>query len=132
MPHVIVEYTDNLEPEADIPRLLKVIADHCATSKGELQLAGVRVRAIRLTDYVIADGKPEYAFVNVTVKMGSGREPAFKKSFFGAMFDKVGEHFADIYAKRPLALSLYIEEIDEAGAFRRNGVREALNIPQKL
>ena len=81
MPHVIVEYTDNLDGEADIKGLLKMIAAYCGESGGVLPLAGVRVRAIRLTDYVIADGKPEYAFVNVTVKMGQGRDPAFKKSF---------------------------------------------------
>lgn len=131
MPHIIVEYTDNIAGEADIPALLRMIAAHCADSGGVLPLAGLRVRAIRLTDYVIADGKPEYAFVNITVKIGPGRDEAFKKHFFAALFDRIKAELAEVYAARPLALSMYVEELDEAGAFRQNGVREALGLPQK-
>ena len=129
MPHVIVEYTDNID--ADIPALLRAIAGRCAESDGVLPLAGVRVRAIRLTEYVIADGKPEYGFVNVTVKMGSGRDPVFKRDFFGGLFDLIKAELAAAMAARPVALSMYVEEIDEAGAWRHNGVREALGLPQK-
>ena len=131
MPHVIVEYTENLAPGADIQGLLQLIADHCADSGGQLPLAGVRVRAIRLTEYVIADGKPEYAFVNVTVKLGQGRDPEFVRTFFGIMFEKIQIHLAEVSRARPLALSMYLEELDEKGAFRQNGVRSALGLPQK-
>ena len=129
MPHVIVEYTDNID--TDIPDLLRAIAARCAETDGVLALAGVRVRAIRLTEYVIADDKPEYGFVNVTVKLGSGRDPQFKRDFFGALFELIKAKLAGAMAARPLALSMYIEEIDEAGAWRHNGVREALGLPQK-
>jgi 5-carboxymethyl-2-hydroxymuconate isomerase len=131
MPHVIVEYTDNLSGEADIPALLRTIAGYCGESGGVLPLAGVRVRAIRLTEYVIADGRPEYAFVNVTVKMGQGRDAAFKTAFFGGLFERIKAELGAAMAARPVALSMYIEELDEAGAFRHNGVREALGLPQK-
>ncbi len=131
MPHVTVEYTDNLTPDADIPGLLRMIAERCADSGGVLTPAGVRVRAIRLTDYVIADGDPAYAFVNITVKLGRDRDPEFKRTFFGALFERIKAHLAEASAARPLALSMYIEEIDEDGAFRDNGVRRALGLPQK-
>lgn len=131
MPHVVVEYTDNLVPDADIPGLLKMIAERCADSGGVLALAGVRVRAVRLTEYVIADGRPDYAFVNITVKLGQGRDPGFKKTFFGALFEHIRAHLAEASKARPLALSMYLEEIDEEGAFRDNGVRRALGLPQK-
>ena len=131
MPHVIVEYTDNLDDQADIAGLLRLIAGRCADSGGVLPLAGVRVRAIRLTDYVIADGRPDYAFVNITVKLGKGRPAEFMRSFFGALFEAIQAHLADASAARPLALSMYLEEIDEDGAFRANGVRSALGLPQK-
>ena len=131
MPHVTVEYTDNLAADGDIPGLLKMIANRCSDSGGHLPLAGVRVRAIRLTEYVIADDRPEYAFANFTVKLAQGRDEAFMKSFFGDLFERIKAHFADVSAARPLALSMYLEEINEAGAFRQNGVRTALGEPQK-
>lgn len=131
MPHVIVEYTANLPDEADISGLLAAIASRCADSDGVLALAGVRVRAIRLTEYFIADGKPEYAFVNVTVKIGQGRDEVFKKTFFGGLFEMIRAHLRAAGQAQPLALSMYIEEIDETGAYRDNGVRSALGLPQK-
>ncbi len=131
MPHVIVEYSANLDADADIPALLKVIATYCGDSGGVLPLAGVRVRAIHLTEYVIADGKPEYAMVNITVKMGQGRDPEFKKTFFGGLFDRIKAELAPAMAARPVALSMYLEELDETGAYRDNGVRTALGLPQK-
>ena len=132
MPHVIVEYTQNLDPDADVPGLLRMIAARCANdTEGRLPLAGIRVRAIRLAEYVIADGNPDYAFVSVTVKLGAGRDPEFKTAFFGALFAHIQAHLAAAATARPLALSMYLEEIDEDGAYRDNGVRRALGLPQK-
>lgn len=131
MPHVVVEYTDNVPPSADIPGLLRLIGRRCAASDGVLPVAGIRVRAHRLSEYFVADGTPGYAFVNVTVKMGSGRSPEFKKMFFPKLFDAIREHLGEASRAAPLALSMYVEEIDEDGAFRDNGVRAAMGVPPK-
>lgn len=122
MAHCVVEYTDNLGEEGDIPSLLRKLAAKFRDSGGVFPIGGIRVRAIRLTDYVIADGKEDDAFVNITVKMGAGRDPEFKKKFFGEQFEIVKDHFAGLYARRYLALSLYVEEADEAGSFKHNNL----------
>lgn len=122
MPHVIVEYTDNLSPSGDIRGLLEKLAAKMADSGGVFPIGGVRVRAHRLTEYVVADGKGDYAFVNVTAKIGAGRAPAFKQKFFGEMFEIVKQHFKVRLPERLLALSLYVEELDEKGAFRENNI----------
>ena len=122
MAHCIVEYTDNLGADADIPGLLAKIAGKFRDSDGVFPIGGIRVRAIRLTEYVIADGLEDDAFVNATVKMGAGRPAEFKKRFFGEMFDIVKDHFAALYAKRYLALTLYVEEADENGSFKQNNL----------
>jgi 5-carboxymethyl-2-hydroxymuconate isomerase len=82
------------------------------------------VRGIRLDDYVIADGQADDAFVNITVKMGAGRSAAFKQEFFGRLFEVVKAHFAELYERRYLALSLYVEEADEAGSFKHNNIHK--------
>lgn len=124
MPHCIVEYTDNLGSEADIPALLRKLAEKLCDSGGVFPVGGVRVRAIRLSEYVVADGAEDDAFVNVTVKIGPGRPEAFKKDFFGALFAIVEAHFAELFARRYLALSLYVEEADEAGSFKKNNIHQ--------
>lgn len=50
---------------------------------------------------------------------------------FGGLFDPIKAELAAAMAARPVALSMYVEELDEAGAWRHNGVREALGLPQK-
>lgn len=122
MAHAIVEWTANLEGSADISGLLELIAAAMRDSGGVFPWGGIRVRAIKLTDYVIADGKDDDAFVNITVKMGAGRPADFKTRFFGDLFEQVKAHFAELYAQRYLALSLYVEEADEAGSFKHNNI----------
>jgi 5-carboxymethyl-2-hydroxymuconate isomerase len=131
MPHIVVEYTDNLAPLAEIPVLLRKIADKCGQGEPYLAMAGVRVRAVRLTEYAIADGKADYGFVNITAKIGSGRPAEFKKAFFGELFEIIQTHLAPAAKALPLALSMYVEEIDEDGAYRDNGIRRLLGLAQK-
>ena len=122
MAHAIVEWTANLEGEADIHGLLELIAAAMRDSGGVFPWGGIRVRAIRLDDYVIADGKADDAFVNITVKMGAGRSAEFKRQFFSALFERIKAHFAQLYDKRYLALSLYVEEADAASSFKHNNI----------
>lgn len=122
MAHAIVEWTANLEGEADIRGLLELIAAEMRGADGVFPWGGIRVRGIRLEDYVIADGLADDAFVNITVKMGAGRSAEFKQRFFAQLFEAVKTHFAPLFAERYLALSLYVEEADEAGSFKHNNI----------
>jgi 5-carboxymethyl-2-hydroxymuconate isomerase len=131
MPHCIVEYTDNLGPAAAIPALLDQLAAKFRDSDGVFPTGGIRVRAIRLTEYVIADGNGDDAFVNITAKIGPGRDPAFKKRFFAEMFEIVKAHFGPIFDSRSLALSLYIEEADEDGSYKLNTIHARLRAAQQ-
>ena len=130
MPHCIVEYTDNLGPDAAIPDLLEKLAAKFRDSDGVFPTGGVRVRAIRLTEYVIADGKGDDAFVNITAKIGAGRDLDFKKQFFTQMFGMVKEHFKTTFASRSFALSLYVEEADPNGSFKENNIHARLRSPK--
>ena len=122
MPNVVVEYTDNLADDGDIPGLLRLIAGACRDSGGVFPIAGIRVRALRLTEYVVADGQEDDAFVVLTAKIGAGRSAEVKQAFFGRLFEAVKAHFADLFARRYLSLSLYVEEADEAGSFKHNNI----------
>jgi len=124
MAHAVVEWTSNLEGEADIRGLLELIAAAMRNSGGVFPWGGIRVRGIKLDDYVIADGKADDAFVNVTVRMGGGRSTEFKQAFFTDLFEQIKAHFAELYVRRYLALSLYVEEADEAGSFKHNNIHK--------
>ena len=124
MAHAVVEWTSNLEGDADIRGLLELIAAAMRNSGGGFPWGGIRVRAIRIDDYVIADGKADDAFVNITVKMAAGRSTEFKQTFFTGLFEQIKTHFAELYARRNFALSMYVEETEEAGSFKHNNLHK--------
>lgn len=125
MAHATVEWTDNLDGEFDLKGLLTLIAEAMRLrSDGVFPVGGIRVRAVRLTDYVIADGTdPRDAFINIDVKMGAGRSPAFRKAFFDRLFDEVRDYLGDLFDRRPLALSLYVEEVE---GWKHNSIHQRL------
>ena len=122
MPHLIYEYTDNLGAEADIPGLLKKSNQVLIDQGGVYPTGGIRSRAIRLTDYCVADGTVDDAFVHATLKIGAGRSEEAKKKTGDDLFKMITEHFAAIFEKRTLALSLEIVEFSEAGTWKKNNI----------
>ena len=123
MPHAIVEWTDNLLADGfEIKPLLDLIAQAMRDADGMFPLGGIRVRGIRLEDYVIADGSGQDAFINITMKIGPGRPAEAKQRVFTGIFGAVDAHLQPLFDKRFLALALYVEEADEAGSFKHNNI----------
>ncbi len=122
MVHFVVEYTDNRKAEAKIPDLLAKINQVLIAQGRVYPTGGIRSRAIELHDYVVADGKEDDAFVHCTMKMGGGRPSDVKKRATDAVFDTIKQHFAELFAKRYLALSMEFHEFDEGGTYKHNNI----------
>lgn len=122
MPHLIYEYTDNLKAEGDIPGLLRKTNQVVLAQGGVFPTGGIRARAICLTDYCVADGSADDAFVHLTFKMGAGRTPEEKQKVGDELFSMLKDHFAELFARRGLALSMEIVEFSEAGTWKHNNI----------
>jgi len=129
MPHLVVEYTANLKDEGEIPALLKK-ANRVLIDQGSVfPIGGIRSRAIEINDWCIADGEDDYAFVHVTLKIGAGREDAVKRRATDALFEMIKAHFADLFAKRYLALSMELVEFSEGGTYKHNNLHAKFRKP---
>jgi len=122
MAHFIVEYTHNVAADADIPGLLRKANEVLIAQDGIFPIGGIRSRATELRDWCMADGHGDYAFVHATLKMGAGRAAEIRKRTGDALFAMMKAHFAELYARRYLALSMEIYEFDEAGTWKHNNV----------
>lgn len=122
MPHLIYEYTDNLKAEGDIPGLLRKTNQVVLAQGGVFPIGGIRARALCLTDYCVADGSADDAFVHLTFKMGAGRTAEEKQKVGDELFAMLKEHFAALFARRGLALSMEIVEFSEAGTWKHNNI----------
>lgn len=125
MAHVTIEWTANLAGELDVDALMALVAaDMRERSCGVFPVGGIRVRAFRVDQYVIADGaEPRDAFINLDVKMGVGRRLSFRRKYFDALFARVRAFLGDLFDQRPLALSMYVEEAD---GWKHNSIHQRL------
>ena len=86
MPHIIVEYSANLEEDVDLADLCDVLRASAAAQE-IFPETGVRVRAIRCEIYSIADGDPRNGFIDISVRLREGR-PLDKRKAATDLSDK--------------------------------------------
>jgi len=121
MPHLYIEYTDNLKEEANIPVLLEKVNNKLLSHSDIIPIGGLRSRAIELKDYRVADGSEDDAFVHATLKLGGGRSEEAKKALCEDLFQAIKDHFAESYEKRYLALSLELFEFTSP-TYKQNNI----------
>jgi 5-carboxymethyl-2-hydroxymuconate isomerase len=115
MPHVVLQYTANLEPEVDMPALCREIAAVLVQQKDEaggplFPIGGTRVLAYPAAVYAVADGKQDYGFCYINIRIAGGRSEAAKKRAGDAVLAKVQARFADAFEKRHIGVTLQIDE----------------------
>lgn len=121
MPHFYAECTDNIRQQADLPALFAKVNQALADT-GIFPIAGIRSRAIWLDSWQMADGKRDYAFVHMTLKIGSGRSPESRQQTGAMLFELIKNHFAPLMAQRYLAISFTMEELHPQLNFKQNNV----------
>jgi 5-carboxymethyl-2-hydroxymuconate isomerase len=122
MPHLTLEYTDNLTFDAQ-PLLERLHTELVAT--GAINLKGLKSRAVRHTEYRIADGNPEYAFVHVNLLIREGRPIEIQKEAAQRVLAVLKETFGYRFESGYLSLSVDIKEM-------RDGIAQTLhNIPER-
>lgn len=122
MPHLTLEYTDNLDFEVQ-PLLARLHEEVVAT--GAINLKGIKSRAIRHTQYRIADGDPQYAFVHVGLLIREGRPVEIQKEATRRVMAVLKETFGFRFEKEHLSLSVDLKEMREGIALTEH------NIPDK-
>lgn len=122
MPHVIIEYTANVEADARIPELMRVLNDVLIGHADVFPVGGIRTRALRLDQYRMADGAEDDAFIHVTFRIKAGRQKAVTGPICAAMFAAMREHLVDVFARRYLGLTLELVEFDAHGFYVENNV----------
>jgi 5-carboxymethyl-2-hydroxymuconate isomerase len=130
MPHLIVEYSANIERDLDVPRLVAAIHG-AALETGVFPIGGIRTRAERRDVYAVADGHPDNAFVHVQARIGTGRTPEVRQKAAEHIFAAVKAETAKAFARRPLGLTFEIAEIDPVGSLRHNNLHEIVEARRK-
>jgi 5-carboxymethyl-2-hydroxymuconate isomerase len=115
MPHCVILYTPNIEAKTDVGALCRRLADTMLTIRDEagkqvFPTGGTRVLAYPAAHYAVADGKGDYAFVYINVRMGAGRSADVHKDAGDRLFAVVKEHFAPVFDEELIGITLQIDE----------------------
>ncbi len=115
MPHLVILYTPNVDAMTDMGVLCRSLADEMLMLRDEsdqqvFPTGGTRVLAYPAAHYAVADGKGDYGFVYLNVRMAMGRSDAVKKTAGDRLLDVVKRHIAPIFASHLIGITLQIDE----------------------
>lgn len=125
MPHVTIEYSANLDAAVDIDGLCRAI-HKAMLGSGLFEIGAVRVRALRAEHYAVTDLDPRNGFVDISVRIGTGRSDADKKAVGEAVNEAAKAVLATVLAAPHFALSLELREIDPALSWKTNPMHARL------
>ena len=115
MPHLVILYTPNIDRKTDVAALCRALADemlviHDEAGKQVFPTGGTRVLAYPAAHYAVADGKGDYAFVYLNLRIAPGRSAGAIERTGEALLAAVQVHFAPIFASRTIGMTLQIDE----------------------
>jgi 5-carboxymethyl-2-hydroxymuconate isomerase len=119
MPNLTLEYTDNLN--FDVQTLLVRLHSELVTT-GVINLKGIKSRAIRHSEYRIADGNPEYAFVSVNLLIREGRPIEVQKEITQRVMAVLKETFGERFKNGYLSLTVDIKEMRDGIALTYHNI----------
>lgn len=123
MPHLIIEYSANLEPQLQLPQLIEALHNTAAVIEA-FPLAGLRTRAERRDHFLIADGNAHNAFVHLTLRIAHGRSVEVRKAAGDLLFAALCRELQPLLERRPIAISFEISEIDPVLNYKGGNIRE--------
>ena len=122
MPHIIVEYSSNLEDCLAIDQLLRSI-HQAALTHPTIPLAGLRTRAERRENYLIADGNSRHIFIAILVRLNADRGDGPMIEVRDLVTDACRGVLSDLETEIPIALSVEVQGINSKLRINENGGR---------
>ena len=123
MPHIVVEYSANLADHIDVGELLTSI-HAAAASHALVPLAGLRTRAVKREQYVVANGDARNLFVAVIARLNGDRGQESLLEIRDLLMAVCSDSLRQIREEQPLALSVEVQAIDAAMRINDNSIRD--------
>ena len=93
-----------------------------ADTSGVFPLAGLRSRAMRCEEFRVGDGNPDNGFVNLSIKVGRGRDLDTRMGIGQTLFDILIDHLQPVFDSRGLAVSFEMRQLEEHVKFNKKNI----------
>lgn len=119
MPHLILEYSDNLE--FDSQTFFRELHESLA-EMDSVNMKGLKSRAIKLTDYYIADGYAGYKMAHLTVVLREGRPRAVQEEIAQRVMAQLEKTFGHHRENGYLNISTDMKELEHGIALVKHNI----------
>jgi 5-carboxymethyl-2-hydroxymuconate isomerase len=117
MPHITLEYTDNIDQPIEFHALFAELHQVLADVAG-IDIANCKSRARRLDTYHIGEEETGNAFVHLEVQLFEGRSPELKREIGKRGLDVLKKHFARSLGDHNLQITLQVRDIQRQAYFK--------------
>ena len=111
MPHVTLEYTDNIDLEIVFDDLFSRIHS-VLVEVGGLKIGNCKSRAVRLDSYHVGDGAGNSAFVHVDIRFLEGRPPDVKNEISRAVLEILVDAYGPAVGGGDVQLTVEVRDIE--------------------
>ena len=125
MPHILLDYSANMEEAVDIPALCDLLR-RTGIDTGVFPMAGIRVRAFRADHVSIADGDSRHGYIDISVRLRGGRAFEDKKAATERLFAAAKAFLQPVIDTHSMALSIEMRDIDPELSPKLNTIRDHL------
>ena len=125
MPHIVIDYSPNVESHVDMSALCELLRSTAATIDA-FPMAGLRVRATKADHYAIADGNKRHGYIDVSVRLRAGRSMEVRQAAIQVLFEVAQEYLSPVLSQRSLALSFEMRNIDAELSPKCGSIRDHL------
>ena len=114
MPHLVILYSPNLDAKADLSALCRSLADTMIEQRDDagkpvFPIGGTRVLAYPAAHCAVADGKRDYAFAYLNLRMARGRSEATQKRIGDALLATARAALEPVLAQHLVWVTLHID-----------------------
>ena len=106
-----------------------MLQTHDDDGKQVFPTGGTRVLAYPAAHYAVADGKDDYAFVYLNLRMASGRSAATHKRAGDALLMCAKAHFQPVFKERHIGITLQIDEGHEVFDAKHSNLHPLFQTP---
>jgi 5-carboxymethyl-2-hydroxymuconate isomerase len=125
LPHFQIEYSGNLEAALDMQSFCEEIRRVGAEIEA-FPMPGIRVRAVKVDHFAIADGNPKHGFVDIVIRLRKGRTHDVKQEAVVRIFEAAKSFLEPVMRDRSVALSLEMRDIDPELSLKTGTIRNHL------
>ena len=111
MPHVVLEYSNNIFERPDADDLFKRLHE-LLIQNGPFELSAIKSRIIRHQEYYVADGNDSNGFIHLTLSILKGRDLNLRQELGKRILAFLKEEFARSHAQLKCSITVDIHELN--------------------